>query len=167
MEGIVSTRKTIKVRVPQGVQEGTSLKVTGSGNAGVNGAPPGDLYVVIHMKQTPGFKRNGYYLYTEVSISFPKAAVGSEIDVPVLEGHVKVKVPKGTQSGKTLRIREQGFPMLGRRTRGDLYVKINVTVPTSLTDHQKRALFEYAKTIGEIPQDAKYQSDNFFKKIFR
>lgn len=165
-EGITSARKTIKLRIPQGVHEGTSLKVTGSGNAGAKGALSGDLYVVVHMKQSPGFKRNEDDLYTEVSVSFPKAAMGAEVDVSLLEGSIKIKVPQGTQSGRTLRVKDQGFPILGRRVRGDLYVKINVVVPTFLTDQQKRALFEYARTTGDVSEDAKYQSDNFFKKIF-
>ncbi|MCA6072832.1 MAG: molecular chaperone DnaJ [Endomicrobium sp.] len=165
-EGTVKKRKTIKVRVPAGVDEGTSLKVTGSGNAGANGASSGDLYVVVHMKQTTGFKRSGDDLYTGIPISFSQAAIGMEYDVPVIEGCVKVKVPAGTQPGTTLRVREQGFPVLGRKNRGDLYVKINISVPKSMSDEQKRALFEYAKAMGEVPKDAKYQSDNFFKKIF-
>ncbi|GHT53813.1 hypothetical protein AGMMS50233_00540 [Endomicrobiia bacterium] len=149
-----------------GVDEGTSLKVSGSGNAGANGAPSGDLYVVVHMKQSAGFRRNGDDLYTEISVSFSQAAIGMEYDVSVLEGHVKVKIPAGTQPGITLRVREQGFPILGRKSRGDLYVKINISVPKSMNDAQKRALFEYSKSMGEIPSDAKYQNESFFKKIF-
>jgi len=165
-EGTVKTRKIIKVRIPAGVDEGTSLKVTGSGNAGANGAQAGDLYVVVHMKPTRDFKRSGDDLYTDISVSFSQAAMGLEYDVPVVEGHVKVKIPPATQPGTTLRIREQGFPQLGRKSRGDLYVKVNVSVPKSMNDAQKRALFEYAKTMGEVPKDAVYQNDNFFKKIF-
>ncbi|MDR1087635.1 MAG: molecular chaperone DnaJ [Endomicrobium sp.] len=165
-EGAVRKRKTVKVRVPAGVDEGTSLKVSGSGNAGANGAPSGDLYVVVHMKQALGFRRDGENLYTDISISFSQAAMGVEYDVPVLQGSVKVKIPPGTQPGTTLRVREQGFVRLGRKNRGDLFVKVNVSVPKSMNDTQKKALFEYAKSMGEISQDSKYQSDNFFKKIF-
>jgi len=166
-EGTVKKRKVVKVRVPAGVDEGTSLKISGSGNAGVNGAPAGDLYVVVHMKSASGFRRDGDNLYTEISISFSQAAMGVEYDVPVLQGSVKVKIPAGTQPGTTLRAREQGFPKLGRKNRGDLFVKVNVSIPKSMNDAQKRALFEYAKSMDEVPQDSKYQSDNFFKKIFR
>ncbi|MDR2644482.1 MAG: molecular chaperone DnaJ [Endomicrobium sp.] len=165
-EGTVKKRKTVKVRVPAGVDEGTSLKVSGSGNAGANGTPAGDLYVVVHMRSTPGFRRDGDNLHTEISVSFSQAAMGVEYDVPVLQESVKVKIPVGTQPGTTLRIREQGFPKLGRKNRGDLFVKVNVSVPKSMNDAQKRALFEYAKSMGEVPKDSKYQSDNFFKKIF-
>jgi len=166
-EGTVKNRKTVKVRIPPGVDEGTSLKVPGAGNAGANGYPPGDLHVVIHMKRAEGFKREGADLYTEISISFPQAAMGVDYDVPAVKGNVKVKVPPSTQPGTVLRVREQGFPKLGRRNRGDLYVRINVFVPKSMNDAQKRALFEYAKSMGEFPKDAQYQNDSFFKKIFR
>jgi molecular chaperone DnaJ len=164
--GTVNKRKSIRVRVPAGVDEGTSLKIAGSGNAGSNGSLPGDLYVIVHMKQTAGFKRNGDDLYTEISISFPQAAMGIECEVPVIEGHIKIKIPPATQPGTTLRVWEQGFPKLGKKNRGDLYVKINISVPKFMNDVQKRALFEYAKSMGEISKDSKYQSDNFFKKFF-
>jgi molecular chaperone DnaJ len=164
--GTVNKIKPIKVRIPAGIDEGTSLKIAGSGNAGSNGSPSGDLYVIVHMKQTSGFKRDRDDLYTEISISFPQAAMGIEYEVPVIEGHIKVKIPPSTQPGTTLRVREQGFPKLGRKSRGDLYVKINIAIPKSMNDAQKRALFEYAKSMGEISKDSKYQSDNFFKKIF-
>ena len=166
-DGTIRNKKTVTVRIPAGVDEGTSLKISGSGNAGSNGYPAGDLYVVIHMKQVAGFKRSGDDLYTEVSISFPQATMGVEYDVPILREHVKVRVPPSTQPGTVLRVREQGFPKLGRKSRGDLYVKINISVPKSMNDVQKRALFEYAKSMGEVPKSAQFQNDNFFKKIFK
>jgi molecular chaperone DnaJ len=165
--GVIKVRKNIKIRIPPGVDEGTSLKITGAGNAGLYGAAAGDLYVIIHMQSMPGFKRNNSDLHTEIFISFPQAAMGIDYEVPVIDGNVKIKIPAATQSGTILRIREQGFPKLGRRTRGDLYIKINVTVPKYMNDNQRRALFEYAKSMGEIPQDVNYQSNSFFKRIFR
>ncbi|MDR1259886.1 MAG: molecular chaperone DnaJ [Endomicrobium sp.] len=165
--GTISERKNIKIRIPAGVDEGTSLKITASGNAGPNGSPPGDLYVVIHLIQTEGFKRKKDDLYTEITVSFSQATMGVDYNVPVLEEYVKIKIPPATQPGTILRIREQGFPKLGRKNRGDLYVKINLSVPKHMNDIQKKALFEYAISMGEIPKDAKYQSNGFFKKIFR
>jgi molecular chaperone DnaJ len=165
--GTVKKRKTIKVKIPSGVDEGISLKVAGAGNVGSNRSPSGDLYVVVHMKKMVGFKRSDCDLYTEISISFSQAAMGIEYNVPVIEGFVKVKIPSATQPGTTLRVREQGFPKLGRKSRGDLYVKVSIYVPKFMSDTQKRALFEYAKAMGEVSEDAKYQNDNFFKKIFR
>ncbi|MDR2426121.1 MAG: molecular chaperone DnaJ [Endomicrobium sp.] len=165
--GTVKTKKTIKVKIPAGVDEGTSLKVTGSGNAGSNGYPSGDLYVVVHLKRDPHFHRDGDNIYTEIKVSFPQAAIGTEFEVPVIEGTVKVKIPAGTQPGTTLRVREQGFPRLGiRNARGDLYVKIDIEVPKSMNTEQKKALFEYAKSMGEVSVDAVYQDDSFFRKIF-
>jgi len=166
-EGVVKQKKTIRVKIPPGVDEGTSLKVAGSGNAGSNGAPSGDLYVVVHLKHQSGFRRNGDDLYAEINITFPQAAMGTEYEVPVISGSVNVKIPQGTQAGTTLRVREQGFPKLGTKYKGDLYVKVNVLVPRQMNDSQKKALFEYAKSMGELPKDAQYQSDSFFKKIFK
>ncbi|MDR2676619.1 MAG: molecular chaperone DnaJ [Endomicrobium sp.] len=166
-KGTVNKRKSIKIKIPAGVDEGVSLKISGSGNAGANGSPSGDLYIVVHLKQTEGFKKNGDDLHTEVTVSFSQAAMGIDYNVPVLDGYVKVKIPPSTQPGTVLRVREQGFPKLGRKNKGDLYVKINLFVPKHLNDTQKQALFEYAKSMGEIPKDARYQSDNFFRKIFR
>ncbi|MDR0890670.1 MAG: molecular chaperone DnaJ [Endomicrobium sp.] len=165
--GIIKVTKNLKIKIPAGVDEGTSLKITGEGNAGSNRGKYGDLYIVIHMKNMAGFNRNGCDLHTEVSISFPQAAMGIDYNVPVIEGYVKIKIPAATQAGTVLRIREQGFPKLGRKIRGDLYVKINVIVPKHMNETQKRALFEYAKSMGEIAQDIKYQSNSFFKRIFR
>jgi molecular chaperone DnaJ len=114
----------------------------------------------------PNFQKDGDDLHTSINISFSQAVFGMEYDVPVIEGSVKLKIPAGTQTGTTMRIREQGFPMLGRKGRGNLHVKININVPKSMNEEQKRALFEYAKSMGEVPKDAKYQSEGLFKKIF-
>jgi molecular chaperone DnaJ len=164
--GTVKKRSSIKVRIPQGADEGTRLKVAGSGNAGRNGGQAGDLYVVIHLKPMNNFQRDGDNLYTSISITFSQAAMGVEYDVPVIDGKIKLKIPAGTQPGIVMRVKEQGFPSLGRRVRGNLFVKVNIEVPKSMNEAQKKSLFEYAKAMGEIPKDTQYQSDNFFKKVF-
>ncbi|MDR3048535.1 MAG: molecular chaperone DnaJ [Elusimicrobiota bacterium] len=164
--GAIKKRNSIKVRIPAGVNEGTTLRVSGSGDAGSNGAPAGDLFVVVHLKPMANFQREGDNLHTKISITFAQASMGTEYDVPIINGSVKVKIAAGTSAGTTLRVREQGFPRLGRRDKGDLYVNIDVKIPKSMNDAQKKALFEYAKTMGEIPKDAQYQSDGFFKKFF-
>ncbi|MBQ3834937.1 MAG: molecular chaperone DnaJ [Elusimicrobia bacterium] len=164
--GTVRTNKTIKVRIPQGVNDGSTLRVSGAGDAGPQGAQSGDLYVVIHLKKQAGFTREGDDLHTEIKLTFAQATLGMEYDVPVLDGHVKVKIAPGTQPGTILRVREQGFPILGRRAKGDLYVKVNVNVPKSLNSEQKKALFEFSKTMGEVPKDAVLKEDSFFKKFF-
>lgn len=165
--GTVRKRTSIKVRVPQGADEGTQLKVSGAGDAGKNGGTAGDLYVFIHLKPMTNFQRQGDDLYTSLSITFSQAALGFEADVPVIDGNVKLKIPAGTQPGITMRVKEQGFPAIGRRIRGNLFVKINVEVPKDMNENQKRALFEYAKTMGEVPKDESYQKDNIFKKFFK
>ena len=152
----------VTIRIPPGVDEGTSLRVTGSGDAGAKGGPSGDLYVVIHLKRDPRFTRSGDDLHTEIDISFVKAALGGESEVETLDGKVKVKIPPGTQVGTTFRIRESGFPKLGRRGKGDLLVKANIIVPKNLTEKQKVALKQYAQAGGEDVSDA----PGMFKKVF-
>jgi molecular chaperone DnaJ len=164
--GTIRKKTNIKVRIPQGVDEGTQLRVSGSGNAGPNGGPYGDLFVFIHLKSMDNFRRQESDLHTSINITFSQAVLGMEYDVPIIDGHVKLKIPPGTQPGTTLRVRDEGFPLLGRKGRGNLYVKININVPKNINDTQRRALFEYAKTMGEVPKDAQYQSEGFFGKIF-
>ncbi|MDD3730086.1 MAG: DnaJ C-terminal domain-containing protein, partial [Endomicrobiaceae bacterium] len=165
--GTVQTTHTVKVKIPQGVTEGTTLRVSGGGNAGPNGSQSGDLYVIIRLKQQANFQRREDDLYTEIKLTYAQAVLGLDYDVPVLEGTVKVKIAPGTQPGTTLRVREQGFPRLGRRAKGDLFVKVNVHVPKNLTNEQRKALFEYAKSMGETAPDANSNSDGIFKKIFK
>ena len=154
-QGYNRVKKDVKVHILAGINTGQQIRVTGMGERGSNGGENGDLYVVIHLKKQSGFERNGDDLYTEIKLTFAQATLGLEYDVPVLDGIVKVKVASGTQPGMVLRVREQGFPKLGRRgVRGDLYVKVNVAVPKSLNSEQKKALFEFAKTMGEVPKDA-------------
>ncbi|MDR2708387.1 MAG: molecular chaperone DnaJ [Elusimicrobiota bacterium] len=165
--GTVRRKSIIKVRIPQGVNEGTQLRVPGAGNFGKNGGQAGDLYVTVHLRPMANFQKVGADLYTTANITFAQAVFGCEIDVPLIEGSVKVKVPQGTQSHTTLRYKELGFPKLGTpKLRGNLYVKINIVIPKNLNDAQRRALFEYAKAMGEVPKDEQYQSAGFFKKFF-
>jgi len=165
-EGTIRKRNSIKVKIPAGVDEGTTLRVSGAGDAGINGAPSGDLFVIIRLKPNADFTRNGENLYTKISITFAQAAMGTEYDVPIVDGNVKLKIPAGSAAGTTLRVRGQGFPKLGRRDTGDLYVSIDIKIPKSMNDIQKKALFEYAKSMGEIPRDVQYQNESFFKKVF-
>jgi molecular chaperone DnaJ len=167
--GTIRIRTDIKVKIPAGVDDGTQLRVPGSGDAGHNGAATGDLYVFIHLKPSNNFARKGTDLYTSASITFSQAALGvSEYEVQTLDGSVKLKIPSGTQNGTTFRFSEKGFPLLGKKySRGNLYVKINVSVPKGMNDIQKKALFDYAKTMGEIPKDEQFSSGGLFRKIFR
>ena len=140
--------KTLKVRIPPGVDDGVRLRVPGEGEAGISGGPPGDLYVVVHVRPHPLFVRDGADLHCEVPIPFVHAALGAEIEVPTLEGRVTMRVPEGTQSGKILRLRGKGVPTLGGAGRGDQLVRIFVEVPSSLSDRQRELLEEFARESG-------------------
>jgi len=143
--------------VPVGVEDGSRLRLTGEGEAGIHGGPPGDLYVVIHVKRHPLFERDATDLHCEVPVSFVQAALGSEVEAPTLEGRVKLTIPEGTQSGKVIRLRGKGLPPLRprsdpeqlKRLRGDLYVRLFVEVPSKLNDRQRTLLEEFAAESGE------------------
>jgi molecular chaperone DnaJ len=162
--GRVRGTNNVTVRIPPGVDEGTTLRVAGSGDAGEQGSVPGDLYVIVHLKSDPRFSRRGDDLHTEATIGFPEAVFGSEVDVATLNGKVKLKVPQGTQPSTTFRVREEGFPRLGRRGRGDLLVKVTIEVPKSLTETQKAALRQFAEAMGYRAGSG--GSDTIFKKVF-
>lgn len=162
--GTTKTTHKVTVRVPAGVDEGTSLRVTGAGDAGPKGGTPGDLYVVVHLKKDPRFTREGDDLYLETPISFSTASFGGDIHLTTIDGSATLKVPAGTQPGTVFRVKEHGFPKLGRRVKGDLFVKVTVAVPKNLTDKQKAALRDFARSMGEsLPAD----SDTIFKKVFK
>jgi molecular chaperone DnaJ len=146
--GRVESKQSLSVRVPTGVEDGMRLRLAGEGEAGIAGGPPGDLYVVIGVRPHPLFEREGPDLHCEVPVPFVQAALGAEVEVPTLEGKVKVKIPEGTQSGKVIRLRGQGLPALGSSLRGDQHVRIFVEVPTRLTDRQRALLEEFARENG-------------------
>ena len=137
------------MRIPAGVDDGMRLRVAGEGEAGIAGGPPGDLYVVIHVRPHPLFTREGNDLACEVPISFVQAALGAEIEVPTLEGKVSLRITEGTQSNKVMRLRGKGMPDLRSGERGDQYVKIFVEVPTRLSEEQRRVLERFAELSGE------------------
>jgi molecular chaperone DnaJ len=124
------------------------LRVSGEGEAGISGGPPGDLYVVISIRPHPLFVRDGADLHCEVPISFVQAALGAEIDVPTLDGKVKLRIPEGTQSGKILRLRGRGLHTLRSSGRGDQLVRIFVEIPTKLTGRQRDLLEQFAQETG-------------------
>ncbi len=148
--------QNIKITVPCGVEEGSRLRLTGEGEAGISGGPPGDLYVVISIPPHPLFEREGSDLYCDVPVPFVTAALGGEVEIPTLEGRVKMKIPEGTQSGKVLRLRSKGLPPLNprmetaqlKRMRGEFYARIFVEVPTSLSDRQRSLLEQFAEESG-------------------
>jgi molecular chaperone DnaJ len=147
--GRTEGQKSLKVRIPAGVDDGMRLRVGGEGEAGIGGGPPGDLYVVIHVREHPLFAREGQDLQCEVPISLVQAALGAEIEVPTLEGRVAMRIPEGTQPGKVMRLRGKGMPSLRTGERGDQFVRIFVEVPTKLSDEQRKLLERFAELSGE------------------
>lgn len=141
-EGRILQTKTIDAKVPAGVEDGTRIRFSGVGEAGVHGGPAGDLYVVLHVKEHPFFAREGTNLYCVVPISVTQAALGAEIQVPTLEAEHTLKIPEGTQSGTVLKIRNKGVPVLNGHGKGDLFVEVRVQTPTKLTKRQRELLQE-------------------------
>jgi len=153
----VRITRTLAVNVPPGVDTGTQIRLNGEGEPGVNGGPPGNLYVVINVAPHPFFRRKDEDIVVEVSINVAQAALGDEIEVPTVDGKEKLVIPPGTQSGSVFRIKGKGVPHLRRSTRGDQIVLITVQVPQSLNAEQKRLFLELAKTLGKevVPQQEK------------
>jgi molecular chaperone DnaJ len=141
-EGRLLRERAVEAKVPAGVEDGTRIRFGGLGEAGAFGGPPGDLYVVLHVKEHPFFEREGNDLHCVVPVSFPQAALGTEIMVPTLEGDYKLKIPEGTQSGTSFRIRSKGVPVLNGHGKGDLFIEVRVQTPGKLTKRQRELLIE-------------------------
>ena len=162
-EGRVDRAKKLTVNIPAGVDEGTRIRLSGEGEAGARGAPPGDLYIFLHVKRHRIFEREGTTLFCRAPISFTTAALGGSITVPGLDRtEHEIRIPVGIQSGKQLRQRGAGMPVLNGRGFGDMVVQIDVETPTSLTARQKEILeqFRETETGAECPQ-----STGFFSKL--
>jgi len=157
--GKVKKSSSISLKIPPGVDTGTSIRVRGKGEAGELGGPSGDLYVVIHVKPHEIFEREGDDLYTEVPILFTTACLGGEIEVPTLKSSVKMRVPPGTPTGKVFKLRGKGMPSLHGRSQGDEYLKVIVQVPSKLTSEEKKVLEEFRTLERE-------RSKGIFKKMF-
>jgi molecular chaperone DnaJ len=140
--GRIKQHKTLSVKIPAGVDEGDRIRLSGEGEAGVNGGPTGDLYVVIHLKQHAVFQRDHNDLHCEMPISFTIAALGGEIEIPTLDGSAKIKIPAETQTGKVFRLRGKGIKGVRSSTHGDLMCHMVVETPVSLTERQKELLRE-------------------------
>jgi len=141
-------RKTLSVKIPAGVDTGDRIRLTGEGEAGMNGGPPGDLYVQVEVNEHPIFVRDGRHLYCEVPISFPDAALGGELEVPTLDGRVKLKIPAETQTGKVFRLRGKGVTQVRGGGVGDLLCKVLVETPVKLTDSQKQLFEQLKESLG-------------------
>jgi molecular chaperone DnaJ len=149
-EGRLRRSETIDVRIPAGVASGSRVRVPGKGNAGTMGAPPGDLYLRVEVKPHPFFERRGDDLYTKVPVTVTEATLGAKVEVPTIDGRSLVRIPPGTNSGKTLRLKEKGVPSARNGARGDQYVEIQVVVPQP-TDERVRNLMKELETVA--PED--------------
>lgn len=158
----VQKERTLSVKVPPGVESGSRLRLANEGEAGVDGGPPGDLYIVINVKEHPLFVREGNDVLCSVSVSFVQAALGSKIEVPTLKGEVSLNIPPGTQPGSALRIKGKGIPDLRGYGTGDQIVTVDVQIPTKLTPRQKEILEEYARISGD---EINAGSGSFFQKV--
>jgi molecular chaperone DnaJ len=152
--------RKLTVRVPAGVDDGSRIRITGNGEAGIRGGPPGDLYVYLSVAPHPLFKRDGLDTYVDVPISFPQAALGAQIDVPSLEGELSLNMHSGTQSGTTFRMRGHGMPSVRGSNRGDHVVTVHVVVPTKVIKRQRELLEEYARIGGD-----RVDEKSFFDKV--
>lgn len=161
-EGRTRQTSRVRIRIPVGVDSGTRLRTSGNGDAGARGGPAGDLYVVIHVKAHELFERDGDDLHCIVPVPFPRAALGGEVKVPTLDGSTTIKLPAGTQSGTQFRVRGKGMPVLGGGQRhGDLYVHVEVEVPTKLNARQRELLEELAASMG---MENSPKQESFFEK---
>jgi molecular chaperone DnaJ len=161
-QGRVIKDRTMDVEVPPGVENGTRIRYQEQGEAGANGGPAGDLYVVLHVKEHDFFDREGNDLFCVVPISFSQAALGAEITVPTLYGEHKLKVPENTQSGTQFRIKTKGMPVLHRNQKGDLHVEVHVQTPSKLSKRQ-RELLEELQSLSHV--ENKPQKSGFLSKV--
>lgn len=162
--GRVNKRKTIKVNIPAGVDDGQQMRVSGQGEPGVNGGPPGDLFVVFHVRAHEFFERDGDDIYCEMPLTFAQAALGDEIEVPTLHGKVKLKVPAGTQTGTKFRLKGKGVANVRGYGQGDQHIVVRVVTPTNLTENQKDIIREFAEVTGNRPDEHEM---SFFDKVKR
>jgi molecular chaperone DnaJ len=139
-EGRQRTETLLSVKIPAGIDDGMQMRLSGEGSSGLNGGPPGDLYVLVHVREHPMFARNGGDLYCDLPVSFPQLALGAELEVPVLGGTAKLKVPSGSQPGQVLRLRGRGMPRLRERGHGDACYRLLLEVPAKLNAAQREAL---------------------------
>jgi molecular chaperone DnaJ len=158
--GRIESEKTLSVKIPAGVDDGSRIRITGSGEAGVRGGTDGDLYVYLSVKPSERFRRDGMDLYVDVPVTFPQAALGGEIAVPSMEGQIPMTLQPGTQSGSTYRLRGRGMPSVRGTSRGDQLVTVHVVVPTKLSKRERELLEAFANEGGDRVEDR-----SFFERV--
>jgi molecular chaperone DnaJ len=164
--GKVKKTRSIHVKIPAGVDDGSQLRVAGEGEPGTRGGPPGDLYVVIRVKSHDFFVRQGDDIYCEVPLTFTQAALGDEIEVPTLTERVKLRIPPGTQTGTYFRLKGKGVPHLRGGGQGDQQVKVTVVTPTKLSEEQRELLREFARLSGEETHEKQQSIFERMRKAF-
>ena len=165
-DGRVEERQTLSVKIPAGVDTGDRIRLSGKGEAGTNGGPAGDLYVQVNVADHPIFQRDGKHLYCEIPITYTDAALGGELEVPTLDGRIKLKIPAETQTGKLFRLRGRGVTAIRSSSPGDLMCRVLVETPVNLTEYQKdllRQLHQTSEDEGHHRQSPKKTS--FFKSV--
>jgi molecular chaperone DnaJ len=161
--GRVTRERTLQVNIPAGVEDGTRIRLSGEGEAGLRGGGPGDLYIFLSLKPHPLFQRDGADLYCNVPIAMTTAALGGNIEVPTIDGgRAKVKIAEGTASGRQFRIRGKGMPVLRSRDMGDLYIQVAVETPQNLTKRQRELLEEFERASSESNNP---ESTGFFSRV--
>ncbi|AHD06352.1 molecular chaperone DnaJ [Paenibacillus larvae] len=164
--GKVRKKRKIHIKIPAGVDDGAQLRVSGEGEGGLRGGPPGDLYVVIRVNPHDFFEREGDDIYCEVPLTFTQAALGDEIEIPTLTEKVKLKIPAGTQTDTYFRLKGKGVPRLRGYGQGDQHVKVVVVTPTNLKEEQKELLREFGKLNGEHTHEQQKTIFERMKKAF-
>ncbi|MGY8812703.1 MAG: molecular chaperone DnaJ [Pseudomonadales bacterium] len=164
-DGRVEKQKNLSVKVPAGVDTGDRIRLAGEGEAGVNGGPAGDLYVVVSVREHKIFQRDGKNLYCEVPISFVDAALGGELEVPTLDGRVKLKIPDGAQTGKLFRLRGKGVMPVRGGSAGDLLCRVAVETPVNLTKRQRELLEELRETLEEEGSSQSPRAKSWFDGV--
>lgn len=165
-QGRVVRERTVTVKVPAGVDEGARILYSNEGEAGMYGGPPGDLYVVLHVREHSFFERDGKDLYCTLPISITQAALGAELAVPTLEGEQTLKIPEGTQTGTRIKLRNKGVPVLNGHGRGDLFVEVKVQTPAKLNKRQRELLQELHSTLSLENKPVSRSLLNKVKEIF-
>lgn len=164
-EGRTKTSKTVEVNIPAGIDDGQRIRLSGEGEPGQHGAPAGDLYVNVRVKEHKIFERNGLDLHCELPISFAVAALGGEVEVPTLDGRVKLNIPKETQHGRRMRVKGKGIKSLRSSATGDLYCHIVVETPVNLTDRQKELLEEFERISTGLDRSQTPRKKSFLDKL--
>jgi len=165
--GQVAKQRKITVKIPAGIATGQQLRLQGEGEGGSAGGPPGNLYVVVHVQEHEFFRRDGINLFCEIPVNFTTVALGGEIQVPTLDGTDNIKVPEGTATGTTLRLRGKGMPDVSGRGRGDLFATVQVQTPRKLSKEQRQVLEQLAKTLpAEKFEPRKHQDEQDERNLF-